>query len=110
MYILYKNLEVSASHRLALSYESKCQNQHGHNWKIRVGCRSKTLNADGMIIDFTEIKRIVNQLDHDNLNDVLKFNPTAENIAKWLCDEIPFCFFVEVQETDGNLVQYTAEE
>lgn len=70
-------MEVSASHSLKLSYQSKCENLHGHNWIITVFCRSKDLNEDGMVVDFTHIKEVVmGQLDHRNLNDVLSVNPT----------------------------------
>lgn len=107
MYTVIKQMEISASHRLSLSYESKCENLHGHNWIITVYCRSKELNTDGMVIDFTHIKHAVkNKLDHQNLNDVFSFNPTAENIAKWVCDQIPTCFKVEVKESDGNTAIY----
>lgn len=107
MYTVIKRMEVSASHRLNLSYRSKCENLHGHNWIITVYCRSKELNADGMVVDFSHIKEVVmGQLDHRNLNDVLSCNPTAENIARWICDRIPHCFKVEVQESAGNTVVY----
>ena len=82
MYYIEKTLEISACHRLKLSYESKCQNLHGHNWIITVYCKSRELNSDGMVVDFTHIKQLVQErLDHANLNEVLPFNPTAENIA-----------------------------
>ena len=92
---------------LKLSYRSKCENLHGHNWIITVYCRSKELNADGMVVDFSHIKQVVKeQLDHHNLNEVLSFNPTAENIARWICDQIPTCFKVEVQESESNIAVY----
>lgn len=47
MYYVKKRLEISASHQLHLSYESKCENLHGHNWIITVYCRAKDLNRDG---------------------------------------------------------------
>ena len=55
MYTVIKRMEISASHSLRLSYPSKCENLHGHNWMITVYCRSKELNADGMVVDFSEI-------------------------------------------------------
>lgn len=45
-------------------------------------------------------------MDHQNLNDVFDFNPTAENIAKWICDTVPNCVRVEVQESEGNVAVY----
>ena len=45
-------------------------------------------------------------LDHQVLNDVVPFNPTAENIAKWICDQVPHCYRVEVQESKGNVAIY----
>lgn len=111
MYTVIKRMEVSASHSLKLSYPSKCESLHGHNWIITVHCRSKELNADGMVVDFTHIKQVVKeQLDHRNLNEVLSFNPTAENIARWICDQIPACFKVEVQESEGNTAIYESDE
>ncbi len=107
MYRVTKRIEISASHRLQLSYPSKCTNIHGHNWIITVTCQSDELNADGMVEDFTAIKeRVTSQLDHANLNDILPFNPTAENIARWICDQIPTCVRVDVQESEGNVASY----
>ena len=107
MYTVIKRMEISAAHRLSLSYPSKCEQIHGHNWIITVYCRAKELNADGMVVDFTHIKQVVKeQLDHKVINDVLDLNPTAENIAKWICDQIPPCFKVEVQESEGNTAIY----
>ncbi len=107
MYTVKKRLEISASHKLNLSYESKCENLHGHNWVIEVYCRSKELNADGMVIDFSHIKEnIKEKLDHQNLNDILPFNTTAENMAKWICDQVPHCFKVMVQESENNSAWY----
>ena len=88
-------MEISASHSLKLSYPSKCEKLHGHNWIITVYCRSKELDENGMVVDFTHIKQAVEkQLDHNNLNDILTFNPTAENIACWICNQVRFCMGV----------------
>ena len=107
MYTVIKRMEISAAHQLRLSYRSKCEYLHGHNWIITIYCRSNALNRNGMVVDFTEIKNTIqDQLDHKNLNDVLNFNPTAENIAKWICDQISGCYKVEVQESENNIAIY----
>ena len=107
MYYVEKRIEISAAHNLTLSYESKCENLHGHNWIITVTVQSETLDKNGMVVDFSKIKEIVNQFDHHVINDVLgDINPTAENMAKWLCDRIPKCIRVSVQETEGNVATY----
>lgn len=107
MYIVKKRIEISAAHSLRLSYQSKCENLHGHNWIITIYCRSKELNEDGMVIDFTHIKEVVtSRLDHQNLNEVLPFNPTAENIARWICHQLALCYKVEVQESENNIAIY----
>ena len=107
MYTVIKRMEVSAAHSLNLSYQSKCENLHGHNWIITIYCRSKELNEDGMVVDFTHVKeKVMSRLDHQNLNEVLPFNTTAENIARWVCEQVPYCYRVEVQESEGNIAVY----
>ena len=107
MYYIEKHIEISGCHQLALDYDSKCKVPHGHNWNIVVYCKSKELNKYGMVEDFTLIKRrITDKLDHKNLNEVLDFNPTAENIAFWVCSQIPTCYKVSVQESSGNIAIY----
>ena len=111
MYYVQKKMEISAAHSLRLDYESKCQHLHGHNWHVCVFCKSKTLNVNGMVEDFTLIKKsIQDKLDHMYLNEVLPFNPTAENMAKWMCDQIPTAYKVSVQESDGNTAIYVKED
>ena len=107
MFTVIKRMEISAAHKLILPYRSKCASLHGHNWIITVYCRSERLNADGMVVDFTQIKQAVKEkLDHRNLNEVLPFNHTAENIARWVCEQVPHCFKVEVQESESNTAIY----
>ena len=59
MFIVKKRMEIAGAHRLNLNYESKCANLHGHNWIVTVWCKSQTLDANGMVMDFTHIKRQV---------------------------------------------------
>lgn len=112
MYYVRKTFEVSAAHQLKLPYESKCQNLHGHNYIITVYCRclDVQLTDYGMVIDFTQIKKdIQDKLDHKNLNDVLPFNPTAENMAKWIVDTLPRCYRAEVEESKDNWAAYEVD-
>lgn len=108
MYYVKKRLEVSASHFLKLDYESKCENLHGHNWNIEIYLKSEELDKNGMVMDFTIIKkRIMEKMDHKNLNEVFDFNTTAENIAKWIKDELgEKCYKVMVEESRDNQAIY----
>lgn len=111
MYIVKKRMEISGSHRLDLPYESPCRNLHGHNWIVTVHCRARELNPQGMVIDFKEVKALVHDvLDHANFNDVVDFNPTAENLARWICERVPHCFRVDVEESSNNTATYIADD
>jgi len=108
VYTVTKRLEISGAHCLTLDYASKCSHMHGHNWIVYVTCRSETLNNNGMVMDFTHIKRdIADVLDHKYINDIVHVNPTAENIAKWIADKIGTkCVRVRVIESEGNEAIY----
>ena len=108
MYRVHKRMEIAGAHRLSLDYESKCSNLHGHNWIVDVYLQAEELDRNGMVKDFTIIKReIEDRLDHKLLNDVVPFNPTAENIAKWIHDQLqPECYRVDVQESENNVASY----
>ena len=108
MYEVKKRLEISAAHKLVLDYDSKCTNLHGHNWIIDVYLKSDTLDKNGMVMDFTHIKnKIVDKFDHKVINEVVDLNPTAENLAKYICDELSsYCYRVDVQESESNTATY----
>lgn len=94
MYELMVEAQFAAAHQLR-GYKGKCENLHGHNWRVQVVVNVERLNEIGLGIDFHEIKKITNDaisaLDHSVLNDIFPFteiNPSSENIAKWLYDSI----------------------
>lgn len=107
MYYVSKRIEVSYAHSLSLPYESGCRAMHGHNGIITVYCCSETLNEEGMVVDFHHVKDLVKKhFDHTCINDHFDFNPTAENMARWICDNVPHCYRVSFQESDGNTATY----
>lgn len=107
MYRVSKKMEIAGAHFLSLDYKSKCSNVHGHNWIVTVFCQNEELDHNGMVVDFTEIKNEVHdKLDHKLINDVIGVNPTAEHIARWICEQVPYCYKVTVQESEGNIAEY----
>ena len=110
MYYVEKRIEVAMARRLCLTYESKCSHLHGHNAIVTVYCKSETLNENGMVVDFSTVKDIVKGLlDHQYVNDKVDFNPTAENLARWICEQVPNCYKVTFQESRDNIATYEKE-
>ena len=93
MYQARVELEFSAAHFLS-HYHGKCENLHGHNYKVRLWVRGTELNEGGMLADFTLLKKAlkdaIEPLDHSNLNDmsVFKNDPSAERIAHYIFDRV----------------------
>ena len=86
--------DFSAAHRLR-GYTGKCENLHGHNWKVSVVVEAKDLNRLGIVMDFKDIKKELNEvlekLDHKDLNKLIffkKINPSSENIASFIYSRI----------------------
>jgi len=74
-----------ASHQLK-AHKSACSRLHGHTWNVEVTARGSKL-INNILIDFGDVKGVIDELDHNHLNDILKEdNPTAEYIAKYLID------------------------
>ena len=94
MYELMVETHFAAAHQLR-GYKGKCENLHGHNWRVQVVINAEKLNEIGLAIDFHEFKSTISEfilsLDHSLLNEIFPFtelNPSSENIAKWLNDSI----------------------
>ena len=94
VYELYIKTHFSAAHRLK-DYPGDCAKIHGHNWIVEVFVKCRELNDIGIGIDFKDIKvavkNVIGNLDHVNLSDLPIFesdNPSSENIAKYLYQEL----------------------
>jgi len=94
MYELKVVTHFAAAHQLKM-VSKKCENLHGHNWKIEVYIKGETLNEAGVLIDFGELKQhvssIMEQLDHKFLNELECFqgkNPSSEIIAEYIAQTL----------------------
>lgn len=94
MYEIKIQSSFSAAHNLR-NYRGKCENLHGHNWRVEAIFAYKTLDKDGLAVDFKEakaiLKAVLERFDHSYLNELdcfKKSNPTSENMAKLIYDEI----------------------
>ena len=83
----------AAGHYLR-NYKGKCENPHGHNYKVRVTLAGEELDKAGLLLDFKELrevmKNVMDRLDHQMINDLEPFtalNPSAENLAKYFYDQ-----------------------
>jgi 6-pyruvoyltetrahydropterin/6-carboxytetrahydropterin synthase len=84
----------SAGHALR-GYQGKCENPHGHNYRVRVTLEGPQLDSIGLLVDFIHLKQIIREvmgtLDHQFMNDLEPFktaNPSAENVAKYFFEEV----------------------
>ncbi len=122
--------EISAEYTFAAGhalrgYKGKCENVHGHNYKVQVTVAGERLNSIGLLMDFVDlraaIKTLVDRLDHRFLNDLPPFdvlNPSAENMAKYFYDGLDpqvrlqgnRVSSVKVWETDTTSATFTPSE
>ena len=120
-FVLKTLLDFASAHSLR-GYPGDCAKLHGHNWKIEVEVIGSKLDEVGMVIDFKKIKKqaklVIAELDHTFLNDHPYFketNPTAENIAQYIYQQIQAKIEDErvkmhrltVWENDRNCVIYS---
>ncbi len=126
--------DFAAAHFLR-DYNGKCENLHGHNYKVYAHVKGPELNEGGMLLDFTKLKsalrEVCKQLDHTNLNDLAVFdqNPSAERIAMYIYNGIienlkkegldlsyqkdkktPALYAVDVFETETSRARYRVDE
>jgi len=116
--------QFESAHRLR-EYKGKCENLHGHNWKVQVTCSSEELDDIGIVYDFRQLKddlkEITGQLDHTYLNELEilgGINPTSENIAMFIYNAMKQkltavsrvkVYEVALWETDGSCAIYSEE-
>ncbi|MBW2989241.1 6-carboxytetrahydropterin synthase QueD [Candidatus Woesearchaeota archaeon] len=116
--IITKAFEFDAAHNL-LRYKGKCERLHGHTYRAEVSLEGEP-DDEGMVEDFAEIKKVVGErvlkkLDHAYINDVIK-QPTAENIAIWIWNELKGCFKrgrlceVKVYESRDSWAAYNGQD
>ena len=93
MYEVTVERGFSSGHFLR-NYKGKCENPHGHNYKVRITLCGETLDQAGLLLDSRDLKQVmrpvIDRLDHQMLNDLEPFttiNPSAENLAKFFYDE-----------------------
>lgn len=94
MYRLMIESSFASAHQLR-GYKGKCENLHGHNWKVQVFVDAERLNEIDIAIDFHDLKKMTNEilseLDHKFINDIYPFtkkNPSSENIARWIYESL----------------------
>jgi 6-pyruvoyltetrahydropterin/6-carboxytetrahydropterin synthase len=112
----------SSGHALR-GYKGKCENPHGHNYRVQVTLEGPQLDHIGLLVDFTHLKEVirtvVKRIDHQFLNDLEPFttvNPSAENMAKYFYDQVSDKLTnlppgarirdVVVWETDTSMAKY----
>ena len=114
----------SSAHQLR-GYKGKCENLHGHNYKIEIYARGRELDNIGLLVDFGELKQaadeVVQYLDHRNINELPPFdvelNPSAENLARYILervaarvgDERVRVYKVRCYETPTSVATYQVE-
>ena len=109
----------SSAHHL-LNYKGKCENPHGHNWKVEVYAKGNNLDKSNILIDFKVLKKEINEiivyLDHKDLNELPEFkgeSPSSEFIARYIYNEAKKRFTsisrVDVWETATSRASYFEE-
>jgi 6-pyruvoyltetrahydropterin/6-carboxytetrahydropterin synthase len=114
MYKIGKTIKFAAAHHLPqLPEDHKCRRDHGHNYEVYVELQGD-LNENGFVMDYGEIKDIIMQYDHQDLNEMVDFHPTAEHLAAYFweliedhCGDNVKILHVRVKETDDSFAEFT---
>ena len=121
MYEISVESVISASHRLN-GYKGKCENLHGHNWRVEATVAAEELDATGLVMDFGDLRKALHQavddFDHADLNEQPAFaqcNPSSENLSRIVFDRLAKSLDgdrvsvvrVRVWETEGSCASYT---
>lgn len=120
MFEVSSEINFASAHHLR-EYCGSCENLHGHNWLVKAVVRTEKLNKIGLAIDFKTLKKhlkaIIDKLDHTDLNTIFtEINPSSENIAKYIFEELKnslknecadvWVHRIDVWETPGNCASY----
>lgn len=116
MYEVKIETHFSSAHHL-LNYKGKCENIHGHNWKVEVIAKGEKLDKSNILIDFKQLKSITNELmdylDHKDLNELKEFkneSPSSEFIARFIYTKLKeknnLISRVDVWETPTSKASY----
>jgi 6-pyruvoyltetrahydropterin/6-carboxytetrahydropterin synthase len=123
MFEVAVELSFAAAHALR-GYQGKCEQIHGHNYRVRATLEGEQVDANGLLVDFVDVKRLLKRsieyLDHRFVNELPPFdrlNPTAENMARYFYEELERALGgegqrgvrlkeVTVWETDTSLATY----
>lgn len=99
---LYVKRKIAAAHFLP-GYDGPCSRMHGHTWLIEVWLEGEVDLETGMVVDFKRVKNRIDAFDHCVLNEQLPEDylpPTAENLAMFLLDYVPYAVRVRVWESE----------
>ena len=108
---LYVKRSIAAAHYLP-DYDGSCGHLHGHTWVIEVWIEGPADPTTGMVVDFREVKEIIDYCDHQTLNLVLPegfLPPTAENLARYFYGAISCSVQVRVWESENCYAECRSE-
>ena len=118
MFEIFVEHTFASAHALR-NYRGKCENVHGHNYRVQVGMEAAELDENGLLFDFADLKQRLREtsgyLDHQYINELKPFdeiNPSAENIAKFIFERMQqglkkgSIAYVRVWETDTSCAVY----